>query len=145
MHWVGWGRLGDLFDSLPTGDAPRRVSAICHHEALDGDGFWSQVEHHLCWEPSTGREHVLLAARWITGGAEELPTSLLTDILLHPGKRVGDCLLSSWEAVKSRMNLVHKLHMPCVYFSTQVWPNTGLKLFLCSLLLQLGTADTDKH
>jgi len=33
--------------------------------------------------------------------------------------------------------------MPCVYFSTQFWPNVGLKLLSSSLLPQLETAVTD--
>lgn len=35
------------------------------------------------------------------------------------------------------------MHVSCVYFSVQLWPNIGLKLFLSSLLPWLGTSTRD--
>lgn len=131
----GWRGLSGLFDSLPTSDAPRRVSAICRPEALDGAGWLlgtggasltrgalpqpclcDQVSssHRRCYNQrralAEGRCCLLLDG--LLGVLKSTLPPCCPNTLLHAGKRVGDCLLISWAAVKGRVSLVHKYTCP---------------------------------
>lgn len=125
----GWSGLSDLFDSLPSSDAPGHVSATCHLEVLEGMGWllgpggaslpqwglapdlpvWSGLQcptRVLSSTSNTLREHVLLVAGCM--GCWRTPVSLLPNIPLHARKRVGGCSFSYWATTKGRVSLVHK-------------------------------------
>lgn len=91
---------------------------------------------------STGREHVLLVARWVSGVLKSTlpPCSQASSFLL--GKGLGTVYFYLGSS-KGQDEPCMQTPMLCVYASTQLWPDTGLKLFLSTQLPRLRTAATD--